>query len=101
MWDLFIVSPFFKFLAKLWTLLLMPIVLISGVSASVTQLAGDDAIQATPRTYKFDNDKLLLGAYYYDPAFTDDAHIGYVQEAGLDFLITSATPDSWINARNL
>jgi len=47
MWDLFIVSPFFKFLARLWALLLTPIVLLSGVSASVIQLAGEDAIQAT------------------------------------------------------
>ncbi|MDR2687158.1 MAG: hypothetical protein LBB75_05340 [Oscillospiraceae bacterium] len=61
-------------------------------SASVMKLAGDGAIQATPREYVFDNDRLLLGAYCYDTAFSDAESLGRVKAAGLDFLICGVTP---------
>ena len=61
-------------------------------SVSVTQLAGDEAIRATPRDYVFGNGRLLLGAYCYDTAFSDAQSVGRVKAAGLDFLICGVTP---------
>ena len=83
------------FLQRLWALLLTPLVFITGASASVMKLAGDDAIQATRREYIYDNDRLLLGAYTDWVAHGSNqmttvasaATAALAQEAGLDFII--------------
>jgi len=79
-------------LRKVWALLLTPVLLLTGASLLVMDLAGEDAIAATRWDYVYDNDRLLLGAYCYDPAFSDPAYIGQVKDAGLDFLICDTTP---------
>jgi hypothetical protein len=77
------------FFRNLWSLLLTPIVLLSGASASVMRLAGDEAIQATRREYFFDNDRLLLGAYNLN--LLGNPNLGrWAAEAGLDFLVSHA-----------
>ena len=84
-------NPFLLFFRNLWALLLTPVVLIGGASASVTRLAGDGAIKATKRDYVFDNDRLLLGAYNCWLLDPPNPNLGrWAKEAGLDFLISHA-----------
>lgn len=56
-----------------------------GTTLGVTE---GDPIMATRQNYCYDNDKLLIGGYNYDLSHTDAAHVAYVKEAGIDFLIT-------------
>jgi len=76
-------------LGKIWALLLTPVILLTGVSASVTKLAGDEAITATRRAKVYDNDRLLLGAYNCWLLGNYDVLAPLAQDAGLDFLISN------------
>jgi len=78
---------------RIWALLLTPIILLTGASASVMTLAGEDAITATPKEYVYDNDRLLLGAYN---AWLLDNHASLprlAKDAGLDFLVSRVNED--------
>ncbi|MCL2509094.1 MAG: hypothetical protein FWF05_07960 [Oscillospiraceae bacterium] len=80
-------------LKSVLALLLTPIILISGVSASVMYLAGDDAIIATKREYVYSNDRLLLGGYN-DRLLEDYSNLACLaKEAGLDFLVTQVNEE--------
>ena len=76
-------------LKRIWALLLTPIVLLTGASASVTKLAGDDAIAATRRSYHYGNDRLLLGAYNCWLLDNYGILAPLAADAGLDFLISN------------
>jgi len=77
----------------LWALLLTPIILLTGASASVTKLAGGGAIQATRRAYVYNSGRLLLGAY--NCWLLDNYAIlaPLAKEAQLDFLISNVNDD--------
>ncbi|MDR1630169.1 MAG: hypothetical protein LBS36_08170 [Oscillospiraceae bacterium] len=59
--------------------------------------AAQDPIVATQVDYAFDTDRILIGGYGYTLEFADDEHLGYVRDAGIDFLVSGAT-ESFLNA---
>ena len=65
-------------------------------AASVIDFGDYDSAQATQREYLFDDEKLLLGAYNYNNAFTDKTHLDYIKDANLDFLICNVS-DALVN----
>jgi len=80
-------------LGRIWALLLTPIILLTGATASVIKMAGDDAITATRRTYAYDNNRLLLGAYNCWLLDNYEVLPPLAAGAGLDFLISNVNDD--------
>ena len=74
---------------NLLTLLLAPIILFTGASASVTKLAGDEAITATRHSYRYGSDRLLLGAYNCWLLDNYGILAPLAAQAGLNFLISN------------
>lgn len=75
-----------------WTAIVL--LFAGGAPVTVMDFAGDKAIQAAAREYVFDDvrgdGRLLFGGYNYNTAYSDAEHVGWVKEAGLDFLVSSA-----------
>ena len=80
-------------LGRIWALLLTPVILLTGASVPVTKMAGDGAITATRRTYAYDNEKLLLGAYNCWLLDNYEVLPPLAAGAGLDFLISNVNDD--------
>ena len=53
-------------------------------------------ITATRQTYCYDNSGLIIGGYNFDLSHADAAHVSYVKEAGIDFLVTGVN-DNFLN----
>ena len=72
---------------KLIAFFLAMSVALSGGAISVLRSTGGEPIQATERTYRYDQDKLQLGVY----CFKKDRHYGnlrrWFKEAGLNFAV--------------
>ncbi|MDR1463713.1 MAG: hypothetical protein LBJ11_00225 [Oscillospiraceae bacterium] len=86
-----------EFLRRCFPCLTALIVTLTGASGSVMFLAGDEAIQATRRQYVYDNDRLLLGAYCFDPGDASSAQVGYIKEAGLDFVVGGYPTEAYLD----
>lgn len=74
-----------KIYTKIIAFLTSILLLVSGVQQSVIGFTTGDAITAQRHSYCFDNDKLLIGAYYADPN-----KIELASEAGIEFFIDSS-----------
>ena len=86
----------FDFLGEYWKKITSAI--LSMLLLFVTSFVGDvpkakDPIIATRTDYSFDTDRILIGGYNYNINYTDDEHVGYVRDAGIDFLVTRANED--------
>lgn len=81
-----------SFFAKLAALITAILIAVTGVSQSVIGFTEGEPIQATKHDYCFDNDKLLIGAYYGDPSRVKEA-----AEAGIEFFIDSSVSESYLD----
>jgi len=82
-------NQFYIWGRNLWACLLAPIILFTGATASVTKLAGAEAITAARRQYVYDNGRLLLGAYNCWLLGNSGILPPLAAQAGLDFLISN------------
>ncbi len=73
--------------------IILVVIAALGFNFSASQLSADGAKATTERDYCFDDDRLLIGGYNFDMSHADEAHVGYVKEAGIDFLITGVNED--------
>lgn len=71
------------------------LVIIAALSFSFTaaDINADNAIVVPEREHCYDSDRLLIGGYNFDLAHNDAAHVDYVKEAGIDFLISNVNKD--------
>lgn len=78
--------------------LFTPLASLAAKSGSLSVLGYTEGtpIQATEHEYKFDRDRLLLGAYCTSPDDTASAKLG--KEAGLDFFISYSVSDAFLDA---
>ncbi len=75
---------FFKALAAI---ILSVFTISSTADKTVIGLTEGTPIEATEHEYKFDNDKLLIGAYCFDLNHTSEESVAEIKEAGLDFIV--------------
>lgn len=75
----------FKKIAAFFMAIVAMVTIPLGTTLRLTE---GEPIMATRQDYCYDNNKLLLGGYNYDLTYTDAAHVAYVKEAGIDFLVT-------------
>ncbi|MCQ2476434.1 MAG: hypothetical protein MJ125_01190 [Clostridia bacterium] len=77
-----------KLFAKILALFTSIIFALSGVSESAVGYTPGNPINATRQDYCFDNDKLLIGAYY-----ADYDKLQLAKEAGIEFFIDSSVTE--------
>lgn len=78
--------------AQLRNLLRAVAVLTAAVSFFLGSAVGytdGTPIQATRQDYCFDNSGILIGGYCFDLKNANSAQVGYIKEAGIDFMISS------------
>ena len=78
----------FNFLKSLIAVIISIVTVSTPLNKSVVGYTDGTPIIATQREYKYDNDKLLIGGYSFDLNHTDDEHVSWVKEAGIDFLVS-------------
>ncbi len=72
--------------------------LVSMLMLFATSLLGDiprakNPIVAEKTNYVFDTDRILIGGYGCNISQTDDEHMQYVVDAGIDFLVSAANKE--------
>ena len=83
----------FNFLKSLIAVIISIVTVSTPLNKSVVGYTDGTPIIATQREYKYDNDKLLIGGYSFDLNHTDDEHVSWVKEAGIDFLVSNVNED--------
>lgn len=81
-----------KLLIKIVSLFVSLLFAVSGMNESVIGYTEGEPIKATKKDYVFNDDKLLIGAYYADPNCLDLA-----EEAGIEFFIESSVSKAFLD----
>ena len=81
-----------KFAVKILAFLMSLLFTFGGASQSVMKYTDGEPITPEKRDYCFDNDRLLIGAYY-----GDIDHVKEAKEAGIDFIIDSSVDESFLD----
>ncbi len=81
-----------KLFLKILAFFLSVLFAFGGTAQSVVNYTEGDPIVAEKKEYCFDNNRLLIGAYYGDVN-----HVGEAKEAGIDFFVDSSVDDAFLD----
>ncbi len=82
---------FVDLMFRVFILFMCMIIPQSSSLGSVINFTSGEPITATRQKYDFDNSGLLIGGYCFD--HKDETHVKYAKQAGLDFVVSTATEE--------